>query len=166
MLAVPLAGCSTMSLKGQHVASTSRPAMAAAVQSPAPTVAAPVIPEGADFSTAVAMIAQTPGTGVVAVGKTPAVPEAQNTTALALAAIQPKLAPIPELTPAPAKPKKSASKKAPKVVVEAPAPAALVSSSDLPAVAPKTCPLDGTPAPGCVPAKTVLGEAIVPVKRF
>lgn len=171
LLSASVAGCSTFGVKGPIVTSSStRPAMAAAVQSK-PVASAPVIPEGADFSTAVAMIAQTPGSGVKSVGKaTVGTPDADNSMALALAAIKTDSAPVVAMPSKPkAKPSKPKAAATPKKETAEPAVAAtaeIAAASVADPVAPVTCPLDGTRIPGCVPATTVFGQEVAPVKRF
>lgn len=141
-----LAGCATVG-SSVSVSSVSRP-MPAATAQVATSRRAPQIPEGSDFSTAVALLAQTEGSGVVAVNG------ARPSSALALVEEKP--------TKKPKKPKPS-KKAAVAAALEAP-PAPVTKPAASPDCSIPTVP----PLPYCASAAvtTAFGDPIVPVQRF
>lgn len=155
--ALALGGCASVGTS-TSVSAVARPMTPAPVQSQVAAPAVPALPADADFSTAVAVLANTPGSGVVAVGRTPSTRPEDRVTALALAA-----SPAKPAASAPSRPRAAATPPA-----RPPVPAS--RPDDLrPVEAAKAEPVacdPVAPVPGCVAPKTVLGDPIIPVRRF
>lgn len=142
---ISLAGCASMGTSNVSVSSLTTP-LAVAPEQSLPRIGAPTqIPEGSDFSTAVAMLAQTEGTGIVAVNP------GKSADTLAL---------VDDVQKPPKK--RPGTKRAPKHI----APPVRHEAEAAPLPAPRPVCTDGSIDPRCPPPVTPWGQPVVPVKRF